>query len=64
MSRTTKRPYRRSRAFDSSCRCHGACSWCRENRLYATIWRQVAAEYAEQEFVSLRAYLEPHEALS
>jgi hypothetical protein len=34
MSRTQRRPYRKSRAFDSSCRCHGDCPWCLGNRMH------------------------------
>lgn len=33
MSRTNKRAYTGAKRFDTSCRCHGGCSWCRENRL-------------------------------
>lgn len=29
-----RRPYRRSKAFDSSCRNHGGCAWCEGNRTY------------------------------
>lgn len=29
-----KQPYRKSRAFDSSCRCHGSCSYCLSNRMH------------------------------
>jgi hypothetical protein len=49
MSRTRKRPYRKSRAFDASCRCHGGCPWCRENRLYQRRKLEAAARYALQE---------------
>lgn len=34
MSRTRKRAYTGSKRFDSSCRCHGGCDWCRNNRLH------------------------------
>ena len=34
MSRTKKQPYRKSRAVDPSCRCHGGCPWCLENRMH------------------------------
>ena len=27
-----RKPYRGSKAFDHSCRNHGSCEWCRENR--------------------------------
>ena len=29
-----RKPYRRSKAFDTSCRNHGSCNWCRDNRLH------------------------------
>ncbi len=33
MSRSRKKnPYRKSREFDASCRCHGGCPWCRQGR--------------------------------
>lgn len=33
MSRSRKQPYRKSRRFDKTCRCHGSCSYCQGNRL-------------------------------
>lgn len=29
-----RKPYRRSKAFDRSCRNHGGCGWCEDNRTY------------------------------
>jgi len=29
-----RKPYRKSKAIDSSCRNHGRCAYCRQNRLY------------------------------
>lgn len=29
-----RKPYRGSKAFDSSCRNHGSCPWCRDNRMH------------------------------
>ena len=29
-----RKPYRRSKRFDCTCRNHGSCEWCRNNRLY------------------------------
>ena len=29
-----RKPYRKSKAFDNTCRNHGSCSWCRNNRLH------------------------------
>jgi len=34
MSRTYKKPYTKSKAFDKSCRCHGGCAYCEGNRSY------------------------------
>lgn len=35
MSRTVKQAYRKSRRFDKSCRNHGKCSYCQDNRYYS-----------------------------
>lgn len=32
-----RKPYRGAKAFVCSCRNHGTCEWCRENRMYKTI---------------------------
>lgn len=29
-----RKPYRGSKAIDKTCRNHGSCAWCRENRLH------------------------------
>lgn len=29
-----RKPYRGAKAIDCTCRNHGSCDWCRENRLY------------------------------
>lgn len=29
-----RKPHRRSKAFDYSCRNHGGCPWCERNRLF------------------------------
>jgi hypothetical protein len=34
MGRTYRKEYRESRRFDKSCRCHGGCPYCEENRLH------------------------------
>lgn len=31
-----KQPYRKSRRFDKSCRNHGSCPYCYDNRMYNT----------------------------
>ena len=30
-----RKPYRRSKRFDQTCRNHGSCSYCRNNRLHS-----------------------------
>ena len=35
-----RRPYRRSKAVDGSCRNHGSCPYCRGNREHATRQRE------------------------
>jgi hypothetical protein len=32
MSRTRRRPFTGSKRFDASCRSHGGCGWCEDNR--------------------------------
>lgn len=34
-----RKPYRGSKAIDCTCRNHGACVWCRENRTIKNIKR-------------------------
>lgn len=29
-----RQPYRKAKAVDSSCRNHGGCPWCENNRMY------------------------------
>ena len=29
-----RREWRRSKAIDPSCRCHGSCKWCLRNRMH------------------------------
>ena len=31
-----RKPYRGSKVFDRTCRNHGGCDWCKDNRLYRT----------------------------
>lgn len=42
-----RKPYRKSKAFDSSCRNHGGCSWCLGNHTYQD---QKLAERVSAEF--------------
>lgn len=29
-----RKRFRKSKRFDRSCRCHGGCGWCREDKLH------------------------------
>lgn len=49
MSRTRKKPYRGSRRFDRTCRCHGSCNWCRSNRTIQEQRSALAARAQERE---------------
>lgn len=44
MGKTRKQPYRKARAFDSSCRCHGGCPYCLANRMYKNVKRMLATQ--------------------
>ena len=46
-----RRPYRRSRRVDRSCRNHGTCSWCRGNRLYTRRRGEAAARREIEEYL-------------
>lgn len=45
MSRTVKQAYRKSRAFDKQCRCHGSCKWCLGNRMYKHLKKMINYEW-------------------
>jgi hypothetical protein len=44
-----RRPFRGSKAFDSSCRNHGGCPWCEGNRLRSQRRAQLAAKLEAME---------------
>lgn len=43
-----RKPYRKSKRFDLTCRNHGACSWCRGNRTHANRRREPIADRDDQ----------------
>ena len=45
-----RKPYRGAKAVDSTCRNHGGCDWCRENRTYKNEKRKLAAEQELNEY--------------
>lgn len=40
-----RKPYRGAKSFDKTCRNHGKCPWCRDDRLHG---RKVAEERAKE----------------
>lgn len=45
-----RKPYRKSKAFDYTCRNHGSCSWCEQNRRHGDSKRRVDAEMKLEEY--------------
>jgi hypothetical protein len=39
-----RKPYRKAKAHDTTCRNHGSCPWCRENRTFANKRREPIVE--------------------
>lgn len=35
-----RKPYRKAKAVDKSCRNHGSCKWCKDNRTYKSRKRE------------------------
>ena len=50
MSRTQREPYRKSRAFDAGCRCHGGCPYCLGNKMHKHNKAKLDAEQQEKEY--------------
>lgn len=44
--------YRGSKIFDKTCRNHGACPYCKGNRLYNATKKERIAEFSINEFLS------------
>lgn len=45
-----RKPYHGSKSFDKTCRNHGGCPWCEENRQYKNTKRIQKAEDKIKEF--------------
>ena len=46
-----RKPYYKSKRFDTSCRNHGSCSWCRRNKLYQAIREIQRIKDLETEYI-------------
>ena len=44
-----RKPYTGSKAIDKSCRNHGSCGWCKENRLYSSLKAEEAMKERERD---------------
>lgn len=42
-----RKQYRGAKAVDCTCRNHGSCDWCKENRLYKNLKRLDKANYTQ-----------------
>lgn len=42
--------YRGSKAIDKTCRNHGGCSWCEENRMYKNLKKEEGMDDQEKEY--------------
>lgn len=45
-----RKPYYGSKDFDKTCRNHGGCPWCEENRKHKNIVRRMVLEQKEKEY--------------
>lgn len=45
-----RKPYRGAKAIDNTCRNHGSCVWCQENRIHKNEKRNLALEQRLKEF--------------
>ena len=44
-----RKPYRGTKAIDCTCRNHGSCTWCRDNRLHKRLKDKEASRQALEE---------------
>lgn len=45
-----RKPYRDSKVFDKTCRNHGGCDWCKENRAIAYTKEKLKMDSKEDEW--------------
>lgn len=49
-AKNKRKPYRGSKAFDTTCRNHGSCSYCRNNRLHSSKRRYETVKGQEEDY--------------
>lgn len=45
-----RKEYHGSKAFDKTCRNHGGCDWCLENRMYQKLKEEERCNFSEEDF--------------
>ena len=45
-----RKPYRKSKRFDRTCRNHGSCPWCENNRTHSCRKQKLKAEQIVKDF--------------
>lgn len=58
-----RRPYRGGKAVDCSCRNHGSCPWCRDNRTFFDRKARIRLEDQEDEFFCYWEQPDPSDVL-
>lgn len=51
-----RKPYTDSKAIDYQCRNHGACDWCKSNRLFSNFKRGLDSLCQLKEYLGLHIY--------
>ena len=47
-----RKPYRGAKAIDSTCRNHGSCKWCKENRTHKNDKRELSIDERMNDYES------------
>lgn len=53
-----RKPYRKSKLFDRSCRNHGSCKYCENNRLFSSKRREPLVDHNYEQSESLSNFEE------
>ena len=58
-----RKPYRGGKAIDKTCRNHGSCEWCKENREYKNKKREERAKNELEEYEREIDYISPKQVI-
>jgi hypothetical protein len=58
-----RKPYRGSKAIDCTCRNHGSCSYCENNRTIFDVKARMRVEGQEDEFFGYWSFIDPSDAI-